>query len=82
MGDNIDDALASQAAGIPFVGILFGRGEARRSRRELLKKLGALAVLPDVTSLGKLAASSPVFKILCCEVRNTPVFNWTISTIV
>ncbi len=51
VGDNIDDALASQAAGIPFVGIAFGRGEARSHRRDLLKRLGAQTVLTDVTKL-------------------------------
>ncbi len=51
VGDNVDDALASQAAGIPFVGILFGRGEARRQRRALLQEIGAVTVLNDVTEL-------------------------------
>jgi len=51
VGDNVDDALASQAAGIPFVGILFGRGEARRQRRALLQDIGAVVVLNDVTQL-------------------------------
>jgi HAD superfamily phosphatase len=51
VGDNVDDALAANAAGIPFVGILFGRGEARRQRRALLQKIGAVAVLNDVTQL-------------------------------
>jgi HAD superfamily phosphatase len=51
VGDNVDDALASQAAGIPFVGILFGRGEARRQRRALLQQKGAVTILNDVTQL-------------------------------
>jgi phosphoglycolate phosphatase-like HAD superfamily hydrolase len=51
VGDNVDDALASRAAGIPFVGILFGRGEARRQRRALLQEIGAVVVLNDVTEL-------------------------------
>jgi HAD superfamily phosphatase len=51
VGDNVDDALASQSAGIPFLGIAFGRGEARRQRADLLKSLGALAILSDVTAL-------------------------------
>lgn len=51
VGDNIDDALASQSAGISFVGIAFGRGEARHHRRDLLKSLGAQVVLTDVTKL-------------------------------
>jgi HAD superfamily phosphatase len=51
VGDNVDDALASQSARIPFVGIAFGSGEARRHRRNLLKELGAQKVLSDVTQL-------------------------------
>ena len=51
VGDNVDDALASRSSGIPFIGIAFGRGEARRHRRDLLQKLGAQAVLTDVTKL-------------------------------
>ncbi len=51
VGDIVDDALASQSAKIPFLGIAFGSGEARRRRSELLLKLGAQAVLPDVTRL-------------------------------
>jgi phosphoglycolate phosphatase-like HAD superfamily hydrolase len=51
VGDNVDDALASRSSGLPFIGIAFGRGEARRHRRDLLQKLGAQAVLTDVTKL-------------------------------
>ncbi len=51
VGDNVDDALAAQAAGMPFIGIAFGKGEARQNRCDLLKKLGAQAVLADVTKL-------------------------------
>ncbi|MGD1212731.1 MAG: HAD-IA family hydrolase [Candidatus Acidiferrales bacterium] len=51
VGDNIDDALAAQAAQIPFVGVLPQDREARRTRRETLAKLGAKAILGDVTEL-------------------------------
>jgi HAD superfamily hydrolase (TIGR01548 family) len=51
VGDSVDDAIASRAAGIPFIGILFGMGEARRQRSKLLEKFGARAVLSDVTRL-------------------------------
>ena len=40
VGDNVDDALASQSAQVPFLGIAFGSGEARRRRSELLLKSG------------------------------------------
>jgi HAD superfamily phosphatase len=51
VGDSVDDAMASRAAGIPFIGILFGRGGARRQRADLLREFGARAVLGDVTRL-------------------------------
>jgi len=51
IGDNVDDALAARAADVPFVGILFGRGKARQERGELLRKLGAVAILGNITQL-------------------------------
>jgi HAD superfamily hydrolase (TIGR01548 family) len=51
VGDNVDDALAAQAARIPFVGILPRRSEERRQRGTRLHKLGALAILSDVKEL-------------------------------
>jgi HAD superfamily phosphatase len=51
LGDNVDDAIASQAAGIPFVGILPRNSEARRARSALLLKFGAVAILGDVSEL-------------------------------
>jgi HAD superfamily hydrolase (TIGR01548 family) len=51
VGDNVDDALAARAAGIPFVGIASRKIEGSRSRRELLRKCGAQAVLGDVKEL-------------------------------
>jgi HAD superfamily hydrolase (TIGR01548 family) len=54
VGDNVDDALASKAAGVPFIGILFGRGESRRQRGSLLRKLGASTILDNVTQLEAL----------------------------
>ena len=58
VGDNVDDALASRSSQIPFIGIAFGRGEARRDRRDLLKKLGAQVVLTDVTKLDRWLRSA------------------------
>ncbi len=49
LGDNVDDAIAAQAAGIPFIGILPHSSSARGARRALLTKHGAIAVLGDVT---------------------------------
>jgi HAD superfamily phosphatase len=51
VGDNIDDAVAAQAAHIPFVGVLPRGGEERRHRAARLKELGALTILPDIKDL-------------------------------
>jgi len=51
LGDNVDDALASRAAQIPFLGILPRNSEARRARSALLTKHGARAILDDVKEL-------------------------------
>lgn len=53
VGDNVDDAIASQAAGIPFVGILPPGVHGRRERRALLTKFGAQAILGDVRDFEK-----------------------------
>jgi HAD superfamily hydrolase (TIGR01548 family) len=51
VGDNVDDALAAQAARMPFVGILPRRSEERRQRGARLRKLGALTILSDIKEL-------------------------------
>jgi HAD superfamily hydrolase (TIGR01548 family) len=51
VGDNVDDALAAQAAKMPFVGILPRASEERRQRGTRLRKLGALTILSDVKEL-------------------------------
>jgi HAD superfamily hydrolase (TIGR01548 family) len=51
VGDNVDDALAAKAAKIPFVAILPRRSEERRQRGALLRKLGALTILSDISEL-------------------------------
>lgn len=51
VGDSIDDAIASLSAGIPFVGVLFGRGHARVRRAGLLEKQGAKFVISSVANL-------------------------------
>jgi HAD superfamily phosphatase len=51
LGDNVDDAVASRAAQIPFLGILARNSDARRARGALLTKNGALAILGDVAEL-------------------------------
>ena len=51
LGDNVDDALASSAAQIPFVAVLPRNSEARRTRGPQLSKSGALVILDDVREL-------------------------------
>ena len=53
LGDNVDDAIAAAAAAIPFVGVLPQAAWARRERRALLTKHGALLVLRDVKEFEK-----------------------------
>lgn len=51
IGDHVDDALAAQAAKIPFIGVLPRRGEERRQRAGRLRELGARTILPDIKDL-------------------------------
>jgi HAD superfamily hydrolase (TIGR01548 family) len=51
LGDNVDDAIASQAARISYLGILPRNSAARRARCALLTKHGAMAILGDVGEL-------------------------------
>jgi HAD superfamily hydrolase (TIGR01548 family) len=51
VGDNVDDALAAQAAGVAFVAIL-PRGSLRYHKNAVrFRELGALAILPSITAL-------------------------------
>ncbi len=51
VGDNVDDALAAQAAGMPFIGIVAPEIEHSRTRAALLRKMGAKAILKSVKEL-------------------------------
>jgi pyrophosphatase PpaX len=51
VGDNVDDALAAQAAGIRFVGVLPMESQERRQRVARLRKLGAITILGNVGEL-------------------------------
>jgi HAD superfamily phosphatase len=51
IGDNVDDALAAQSAGVPFLGILKKGTEERRRRGPKLKELGALDILSHINEL-------------------------------
>jgi phosphoglycolate phosphatase-like HAD superfamily hydrolase len=51
LGDNIDDALAAEAAGVPFLAILPGNAFDYRQRAKEFRKLGALALLDRARDL-------------------------------
>jgi HAD superfamily hydrolase (TIGR01548 family) len=53
LGDNVDDALSSKRARVPFVGVLPTGSEARRMRGGTLRKLGAMRILDNVNELEK-----------------------------
>ena len=53
LGDNVDDGLAAQRAGVSFVGVLPRASEARRHRAAGLRKLGAKMVLGNANELEK-----------------------------
>ncbi len=56
LGDNIDDALASRAADIPFIAVLPRGSAARRLRGPRLRQLGAQAVFGHAQDLEKWLA--------------------------
>jgi phosphoglycolate phosphatase-like HAD superfamily hydrolase len=51
VGDNIDDGLAAQAAGVRFMAILPAGAYGYRQRAAKFRELGALALLPRATAL-------------------------------
>jgi HAD superfamily hydrolase (TIGR01548 family) len=51
VGDNVDDALAAKAAGVPFVGVVSPVIEHSRARGALLRKAGAKAIFASVKEL-------------------------------
>jgi len=53
LGDNVDDALSSRRARVPFLGVLPTGGEARRMRGGALRRLGAMRILDSVNELEK-----------------------------
>jgi HAD superfamily phosphatase len=54
LGDNVDDANASRAAGVPFVGVLPRNSEERRQRGATLNTLGALTIIGHIKELQAL----------------------------
>jgi HAD superfamily hydrolase (TIGR01548 family) len=51
LGDNIDDALAAQAAHVPFLGVLPQGRHPSAVRRKMFLELGATGILKDVRQL-------------------------------
>ncbi|HEY4816923.1 MAG TPA: HAD-IA family hydrolase [Candidatus Acidoferrum sp.] len=51
VGDNIDDGLAAQAAGVPFMAILPAGAYGYRQRAAQFRELGALALLPRAVAV-------------------------------
>jgi phosphoglycolate phosphatase-like HAD superfamily hydrolase len=56
LGDNIDDALAAKAAGVPFMGILPRAAFDYRQRAKEFQKLGALTLLERARDLDRWLA--------------------------
>jgi phosphoglycolate phosphatase-like HAD superfamily hydrolase len=54
LGDNIDDALSSKRAGVPFLGVLPHGSDAHSARAASLRELGAIDILHSVNDLEKL----------------------------
>jgi len=53
LGDNLDDALASERAGVPFLGVLRHGSEAHRVRAGQLRQHGAKIILHSTSELEK-----------------------------
>jgi HAD superfamily phosphatase len=56
LGDNIDDALAADAAGVPFIAILPKGADDYRERARKFRELGALKLLERARDLDPLLA--------------------------
>lgn len=52
LGDNVDDGLAAQAAGVPFMAILPRGAYGYRQRAAQFRELGALALLSRAAEVG------------------------------
>ncbi len=57
VGDNVDDALAAQAAGMAFIGVVSPRMERSRARATLLRQLRAKAIVAHVRDVESLLLS-------------------------
>ncbi len=57
LGDTVDDARASRAAGVPFIGISSPMAPMQNELTQLLFKEGAVAVIDDVNALEAVLAA-------------------------
>jgi HAD superfamily phosphatase len=58
IGDTVDDARASAAANVPFVGIAAASSPRREDLVRLLRAEGAIAVIEDINSLEEVVAQN------------------------
>jgi HAD superfamily phosphatase len=58
LGDTVDDARASRAAGVPFIGIASPAAPRHAELTQLLRSEGAVAVLDDINSLEGMLAEN------------------------
>jgi HAD superfamily hydrolase (TIGR01548 family) len=58
VGDTVDDARASSAAGVPFIGIASATSPRRDDLVRLLRDEGAVAVLEDINGLEAVIAQN------------------------
>ena len=57
LGDTVDDARSSKAAGVPFIGIASPHAPRHHELVQLLRDEGAVAVLDDINSLEAVIAA-------------------------
>ncbi len=57
LGDTVDDARASSAAGVPFIGIASPAAPRHAELVQLLRDEGAVAVIDDINSLEEVLAT-------------------------
>ncbi|MDQ1472771.1 MAG: histidinol-phosphate aminotransferase [Bryobacterales bacterium] len=58
VGDTVDDARASKAAGVPFIGIAAKENPRYDELVQLLRSEGAIAILDDINSLEAVIATN------------------------
>lgn len=62
LGDVVDDALASQAAGVPFIGVSTPHNPRHKEIAALLRQHGAFTVISDINELETVIEQTPVLQ--------------------